>query len=267
MPPTAMLLLTTMAVAWGCAGPGTGTPDTTAPAPATAEAEAETDADADADAETEHAPHAAGGGNEHHEHHHHGHMQHRFADVESYAARWNDPARDAWQRPADIVAAMAIEPGMIVADLGVGTGYFVPHLAEAVGEEGAVLAVDIEQGMLDFVEALADEAELRQVRTVLAAMDDPRLEPGSVDRILTVNTWHHIAERAAYGVHLREALRSGGALWVVDFHEGSTHGPPAHHRIPAEVVVAELEAAGFEAEVISLELERQYVVVGRVPAP
>lgn len=194
---------------------------------------------------------------------HHGHMDHRFTDPEAMAARWNDPSRDAWQSPTAIVAAMDIAAGATVADLGTGTGYFLPHLARAVGDAGRVVAVDIEPAMLAYAAEHASARGLSNVDTVLATPDDPHLDDGTIDRILTVNTWHHFADRAACGRRLYAALRPGGSLWVVDFLATSPHGPPPEHRIPAEVVVAELQAAGFEARVEPVGLENQFVVVGR----
>jgi len=89
------------------------------------------------------------------------------------------------------------------------------------------------------------------------------LAEGSVDRILTVNTWHHIPSRRVYAKHLYERLRPGGSVWIVDFRKDAPNGPPPEHRIPPHVVVEELAAGGFRAEVHPIELPRQYVVVGR----
>lgn len=249
----AAVLVVFTAAASGCAGPGGA--EARSPEVTTVAMHAPSSSDSSSP-EGEPSAHGHAG------HDHSGHMEHRFVDVEAYAARWNDPARDAWQQPDALIEAMEISPGMHVADLGVGTGYLVPHLAQAVGAEGRVLAVDIEQAMLDFTMELAASHGIAQVEPVLAALDDPRLPSESVQRIVTVNTWHHIADRADYARHLLAALAPGGSVWVVDFHEESPHGPPAHHRIPAHVVVEELRAAGFDAEVHPLELERQYVVVG-----
>ncbi len=209
-------------------------------------------------ADEEHQGHHHG----HDDHHGHDHHDHSFDDPEKYAQRWNDPARDEWQQPQAIIEAMEIEEGMAVADIGAGTGYFIPHLAEAVGEEGTVLAVDIEQSMLDYIDDMAEELELDNVETVLATGDGSGLEEASVDRIITVNTWHHIPNRAQYSAHLLERLTDDGSVWVVDFHEDSPVGPPVEHRLAPEVVIDELEAGGFDAEVHQLQLERQYIVVG-----
>lgn len=195
--------------------------------------------------------------NDHADHH-----DHQFEDPEEWAERWNDPERDEWQEPGAVVSAMDMSPGDTVADLGAGTGYFVPFLAEAVGPEGNVIAVDIEPSMLAFIDDLAREQELENVETLEADPEDSNLPESSVDRILTVNTWHHIPDRTDYAAHLLERLNEGGSVWVVDFREDSPMGPPPEHRLPPEEVMAELEAGGFQAELHELGLDRQYVVVG-----
>lgn len=200
-----------------------------------------------------------------HDHHeeHADHHDHSFDDPERYAEHWNDPERDDWQRPQAVVEAMDIEDGMAVADIGAGTGYFIPYLSDAVGDEGTVYAVDIEESMLEYIDEMADEAELDNVETVLAEAEDSGLDEESVDRILTVNTWHHIPNRGEYSGHLLERLTDGGSVWVVDYHEDSPTGPPPEHRLDPEVVIGELEEGGLDAEIVDIELERQYVVVGR----
>lgn len=203
-----------------------------------------------------------------HDHDHdHGdsdHHHHSFDDPEEYAERWNDPERDEWQQPEEVIEAMGVEEGMTVADLGAGTGYFVPFLSEAVGDDGTVIAVDIEESMLEFIEAMADEKGLENVETVLAEADHSGLEESSVDRILTVNTWHHIPNREDYAAHLAETLTDGGSVWNVDFHEDSPVGPPEDHRLDPQVVIDEMEAGGLDAYEHKLRLERQYIVVGRL---
>ena len=81
-------------------------------------------------------------------HAHHGDHHHRFDDAAAWSKVFDDPARDAWQKPAAVVSAMTIAPGMTVADVGAGTGYFEPHLSKAVGPSGKVLAIDIETDMV-----------------------------------------------------------------------------------------------------------------------
>lgn len=208
-------------------------------------------------AETAHEHHHGNG-------HHGGPLVHRFQDPEAWARQWDDPARDAWQKPADVVALMGIEPGMTVADLGAGTGYLLPHLSRAVGERGKVLALDIEPEMIEYIRARARREGLANVEARLVRTEDPSLAAGEVHRILVVNTWHHIPYRTVYSRALARALAPGGAVYVVDFTAETTMGPPPHAKVPPADVVAELTAGGLQAQVIEEPLPEQYVVVGRV---
>lgn len=228
-----------------------------------------------ASAPQDHAP--GHGHDEGHEpgHHHHddgrpgaahgGHMAHRFDDPEYWSKRFDAPERDAWQKPAEVVAALELEPGMTVADIGAGTGYFLPHLSRAVGAGGKVLALDVEPKLVEHMKKRAETTGLANTEARLIPYDDPKLPAGETDRVIIVDTWHHIAARAAYARKVFEGLRPGGALYVVDFTVDSPHGPPKKHRIPAEVVVTTLKTAGFEAEVIEETLPRQFIVRGRRP--
>lgn len=175
----------------------------------------------------------------HHHHHHHAHL--------------DDPGRDAWQRPAEVVAAMELSAGMTVADLGAGTGYFLPYLSRAVGNRGRVLALDV------------DLTSLRQrhgVEVRAATPTDPALEETTVDRILIVDVWHHLGHRVAYAQKLRRALKPGGRICIVDAHHDAPEGPPPELRLSAATVLSELSAAGFDASVV-LTLPKQFVVLAR----
>jgi cyclopropane fatty-acyl-phospholipid synthase-like methyltransferase len=192
---------------------------------------------------------------------------HRHFDkpAEQYARTFDDPRRDAWQKPAEVLKLLAIAPGMTVADLGAGTGYFVPHLARATGEGGRVLALDVEPDLVRYLGERAQKEGLPQVTARLIPRDDPGLEPGSVDRVLIVDTWHHIGGRDAYAPRLAASLAPGGRVVIVEVTPQSPHGPPKRHRLAPAQVVNELRAAGLEAQVVKERLPRQYVVVGRKP--
>ena len=160
---------------------------------------------------------------------------------------------------------MALAPGMVVADIGAGTGYFLPYLVPAVQPAGRVLGLDVEPNMVRHMEARIRDGGLEGAEARVVATDDPGLAPGTVDRILIVDTWHHIQDRVAYGRRLAAALAPEGALFVVDFRKDSPQGPPPAMRLDAEAVLRELREAGFEAEQLPVPLPYQYVLRAAVP--
>ena len=190
-------------------------------------------------------------------------MQHDFSDVAKYEKSFDNPERVAWQKPEHVIDLLAIAPGMTVADIGAGTGFFEPFLAKAVGDAGRVLALDVEPKMVEHLSRRAKEAGLAQIEAREVAPGDPGLAAASVDRILVVNTWHHIDDRGAYAAKLRQALRPGGSIWIVDFEHDSSKGPPAGHKLRPRQVIAELEAGGLVAAAVDEELSEQYVIVAR----
>lgn len=197
--------------------------------------------------------------------HHHGVPHPDFGDAEQWAEVFDAPERDEWQRPRDVVALLALSPGMTVADVGAGTGYFLPYLSEAVGLNGAVLGLDIEPGMVTYMQERATREGLTNVTARVVPTDDPELAAGTVDRVLIVNTWHHIENRPEYGGKLARSLRPGGAVFIVDYTMDSPRGPRPEHRLLPEAVVGELQSAGLTAELLDEPLPYQYVVVGRLP--
>lgn len=192
-------------------------------------------------------------------------MPHRFDDAAHWASVFDDPARDARQKPDEIVAAMAITPGMTVVDLGAGTGYFEARLDAAVGATGHVIATDIEATLIEHMRARAARDGWVTVEPRLVPVDDPGLAAGEADRILVVDVWHHLGDRVAYGRKLAAALRPGGELWVVDFTLEAEHGPPAQHRLAPAALVDELAQAGLVAEVVAETLPDHYVIRARRP--
>jgi SAM-dependent methyltransferase len=194
--------------------------------------------------------------------HRHG-MVHEFHDAAAWAKVFDDPARDAWQRPADVMHLLDLHPGMTVADLGAGTGYFEPHLAHLVGPTGHVLALDVEPEMVQYLRDRAARDGLANVEARVVAPDDPALPPRGVDRVLIVDTWHHLRDREAYARKLAAGLTAGGTVTVVDFTRESAMGPPVSARLAPDQVVAELSAGGLHAAVVAETLPEQYVVVAR----
>lgn len=128
-----------------------------------------------------------------------------------------DLGREAWQRPADVITALAIQPGDSVADVGAGEGYFLPYLAEAVGDDGRVYAVEVAR---EIVEALAKSSEGdARIQVIQGRLDDPFLPEGEIDLVLLVNTYHHIEERRAYFERLRQDLSPAGRIALLEPNE------------------------------------------------
>lgn len=208
----------------------------------------------------EHEGHGAG--HEGHEGHgEHGSAHHRFDDVERWVKVFDDPERDAWQKPGLVVSAMGISPGMTVADIGAGTGYFNPHLAAAVGPEGTVIAIDIEDNLVAHMTERAQTEGTPQVKPRKAPMDGPALQDGEADRVLIVDTYHHIADRSVYFAKVAAGTSEGGRLVVVDLTKDAPFGPPADERLAPEVVKAELAEAGWTFVEAVDGLPHQYVLV------
>lgn len=194
------------------------------------------------------------------------HAHHDFHDAAAWAQRFDDPARDAWQKPDEVVALLQLQPGMTVADLGAGTGYFEPYLSRAVGERGRVLGLDVEPSMVAYLRDRATREGLANVESRQVAPDDPGLAPGSVDRVVIVDTWHHLSDRPGYARKLAAALAPGGTVTIVDFNVESKMGPPPAEKIPPERAADELRSAGLRAEIVPEGLPEQYVVrASRVP--
>ncbi|MEZ4366636.1 MAG: methyltransferase domain-containing protein [Kofleriaceae bacterium] len=233
----------------GCCG---GAPPAQAPTPPAA-------ADGSAATSHDHAGHAG-------PHHAHGGagaadgtMVHRFDDVDRWVQAFDDPARDGWQHPDEVVALTAITPGMTVVDLGAGTGYFTGRLAAAVGASGKVIATDVEPNMVEHLRARFASEPVVEPR--LTTPTDAGLPPASVDRILVVDVWHHIGDRGPFARQLAAALRPGGKLVIVDFTMASPRGPHPKHRIEPDALIAELAAAGLTGQVVAESLPNEYVVV------
>ena len=191
---------------------------------------------------------------------HHDGMPRRFDDANHWTTVFDAPDRDAWQKPDDVIAALTLKPSMTVADVGAGTGYFTVRIARAV-PSGQVIATDIEPDMIRHLGERAKSEQLANIRAVLATGDDPALAPASVDRILIVDVWHHVADRKRYAAGLARALRPGGLIAIVDFTAESHRGPPPMHRLAPEVVIGDLAGAGLHASLSPTRLPDQYIVI------
>jgi arsenite methyltransferase len=173
-------------------------------------------------------------------------MHRLHEDSKAFIAQLDDPARDAYQKPHEVVTALDLKEGERIADIGSGSGYFALRFARHVGARGEVLAVDISPDMIVTLNQRVRDARLENVRAILALPSDPLLAPSSADRIFICDTWHHIDDRPRYLALLKGVLKPGGQVIVVDFQKKQTPvGPPMEMRLSRDEVVAEFRAAGF----------------------
>jgi SAM-dependent methyltransferase len=165
-----------------------------------------------------------------------------FADVDHWKSVFDDPARDEWQHPEQVIETLALARDGMVADLGAGTGYFTFRLAHALGQRATVFAVETEPNLVVYLRDRAD----RNVVPILASEDDARLPANIIDVILVVDTYHHIDRRLEYFQRLKSKLSSGGRIAIIDWKKEATAvGPELGHRIARGQVVYEMSAAGY----------------------
>jgi cyclopropane fatty-acyl-phospholipid synthase-like methyltransferase len=187
--------------------------------------------------------------------------QHTFKDAEKWSHVFDDPERDAWQKPHQVIQALALKPDARVADLGAGTGYFSARLANML-PKARIYAVDVEPDMVRFLAERAKRENLRNLTAVAGAPDDPRL-PEKVDVILLVDVYHHIEERERYFRKLRQSLRPDGRIAIIDFTLDSPQGPPRAARVAPGTVKTEMQAAGLVLAAEHRFLPYQYYLVFR----
>ncbi len=157
------------------------------------------------------------------------------------AARWSDEeSRDRRNEAEKIMDLAGIAPGMTVADIGAGEGYYTVRLAERVGLNGRVLAQDIVPEVRDKLAERVNRDRLDNVSVRLGAPDNPKLPPGSFDRVLMVHMYHEIASPYAFLWHLYPALRPDGRVIIVDDDR-----PTEQHGTPPLLLQCELAAVGF----------------------
>lgn len=156
------------------------------------------------------------------------------------------PDRDLWQRPDQIMDALGIADGSVVADIGAGSGWFTIRLARRVGPQGLVYAEDVQREMILAISRRVSREGLANVRPVLGLKNDPRLPPQSLDAVLVVDAYHEIENRVAMLSSLARALKPQGRIGVVDFKlDGTGPGPSPDERVSPDVVVKDAAQAGL----------------------
>jgi predicted methyltransferase len=180
---------------------------------------------------------------------------------------FEDPERDAWQQPDEVVSALPIESkNGVIADIGAGSGYFTRRLAMKV-PEGRVFAVDVDSEFEDYLLSNREAWGTPNIETRLAHYDDPMLPKASLDLVFTANTYAFIRDRVAYFTKVRTALKPGGHLAVIEFRPDANApgniAPAPQHRVAVETAKKELAEAGFDVASEPAFLEHQWFLVLR----
>lgn len=185
--------------------------------------------------------------------------QHSFSGAERWAHIFDDPKRDAWQKPHEVIQALSLKPDAIVADIGAGTGYFAMRFSNMV-PKGRVYAVDTEADMVRYLAERAKREKRTNVVAVAGTPSDPKI-PGKADLIILVDVYHHVADRERYFRRLRDSLKPGGRISIIDFRVDAPDGPPRAERIAPARVIDELRAAGYAIAQQHDFLPNQYFLV------
>lgn len=168
---------------------------------------------------------------------------------DEWMARFERPGREVYDKRHQIIAAMRIEAGMVVADIGAGTGLFTRLFSPRVGPQGRVIAVDISQVFIDNILRIAHQQGLKNIEGIVNTARDVSVPPDSIDVAFLCDTYHHLEYPISTMRSINRALRPGGTLVVIDFRRVPGFSSPwvmGHVRAGQDIVVQEIEAGGFK---------------------
>jgi predicted methyltransferase len=175
------------------------------------------------------------------------------------------PDRDEWQRPNEIMDALAVGEASVVADLGAGSGWFTIRLAGRVGPNGLVLAEDIQRPMIQAIKVRVDRMGLKNVTTVLGTSGDARL-PVPVDAVLIVDTYNELEQPVVLLRNVAKSLKPNARIGIVDFtKDGGGPGPDMEARVDPDDVIRDAQAAGLVLRSREQFLKYQYMLIFENP--
>ena len=179
------------------------------------------------------------------------------------AAGWLErPEREQEEQPKKMIEALELKPGQVVADVGVGTGYFAFRMAPFLGEKGKVLGVDIQQEMLDLLKAKAAKLKVTNVEGVLGTVKDPKLPEAGVDLVLMVDVYHEFDHPWEMMQAIKKSLKPGGRVVLVEYRKEDTAVPIKEvHKMSEEQIKKEMTAAGLEHVKTVGTLPRQHIAI------
>ena len=175
------------------------------------------------------------------------------------------PEREAEEAPSKALAALELKPGMVVADIGAGSGYYTSRMSKAVGATGKVFATDIQPGMIELLNRRIKAEGLTNVTPVLGAMEDPALPAASIDLAIMVDVYHELQNPQVFLQKLRPVFKPGGRLVLVEFRKEDPNVPILQvHKMSVAEVKLELEAEGFVLDKVIDVLPWQHIIVLKV---
>jgi ubiquinone/menaquinone biosynthesis C-methylase UbiE len=176
---------------------------------------------------------------------------------------WLDrPEREREESTSEAIKALRLQPGMVVADVGAGSGYYTVRLARAVGPTGRVYATDVQRGMLDLIERRVKEERLTNVVTVLGSDTDPSLPAQALDVALMVDVYHELQAPQTFMRRLREMLKPSGRLVLLEFRLEDPNVPiRVEHKMSVDGARRELSADGFTFRESDERLPWQHLII------
>jgi predicted methyltransferase len=172
--------------------------------------------------------------------------------------------REEEERTTLLLKNMGLKPGEVVADIGAGSGYHVVRMAPLVGSKGRVLAVDIQQEMLDYIQERTRKLSIRNVDLVLGTEQSLKLSPVSVDKMLLVDVYHEFAFPKEMGQSMWEVLKPGGLVYLIEFRAEDPDVPIKNvHKMSEKQAIKEMEAIGFSFEKNIPNLPWQHCLIFR----
>lgn len=190
------------------------------------------------------------------------HQHRRPDDIRQYLEHLDSTERHHYQKPSEVVEALKVKPGMAVADLGSGSGYFTRRFVEAVTETGMVYAVDVEPEMLAYAKESVIHMHIGySAEFILAQPDNPKLPFASVDLLFVCNTIHHLEDRATYFRNLKSSLKPGARIAIIDFYPDDRSGDlgfPKRHLVSRDTIIQEMTEAGYQLTREHSFLPKQY---------
>jgi ubiquinone/menaquinone biosynthesis C-methylase UbiE len=180
-------------------------------------------------------------------------------------AEWLERSeREIEEMPETALDKIGFKPGMVVADVGAGVGYFTVRLAKRVGPEGKVIAVDVQPEMLSRLKERAAQAKLTNIVPLLGSESDPRLPAACCDLILMVDVYHELSQPQVMLQKMKKALKPDGRLVLLEYRKEDPHIPiRSEHKMSVQEAKAEVEAEGFKLESVHPDLPRQHILVFR----